>query len=120
MYGTVKLGPDDFMWSCAFCSALVADKELHDEWHRRLADHGHSILSTIGGAPPISGDSVFRSGGQTYDTPPRPDISVPTAFPRTHIPDHGWRDGIYGVVGCRGCGDWSFTGNEAYEQHIRA
>jgi hypothetical protein len=45
MYGTVKLGPDDFMWSCAECSSLVADREKHDKWHavienqeRRLED----------------------------------------------------------------------------------
>jgi hypothetical protein len=64
-YGTVKPGPNDFLWSCAKCSALVADRERHDTWHRELASHSHHTLSVIGGPLPSPGAFDVTIGQQT-------------------------------------------------------
>jgi hypothetical protein len=42
-----------------------------------LQAHSHATLSVIGGPLPSGDDSALRSGGQTYETGPRPRISVP-------------------------------------------
>lgn len=38
MYGTVKIGPLDYLWSCMDCRALVVDRDGHTRWHGRDTD----------------------------------------------------------------------------------
>lgn len=39
-YGTVTPSPNGFFWSCTICSAVVVDRQKHDDWHDGVKPRG--------------------------------------------------------------------------------
>jgi hypothetical protein len=36
------------LWNCSRCQAVVTDRELHDEWHEKIENHGHAYAAAYG------------------------------------------------------------------------
>lgn len=47
-YSRIGWVHDLCLWNCNRCHSAVTDRELHDDWHDKIENHGHPYAACYG------------------------------------------------------------------------